>query len=401
MSGTPPSNQNGQIEDNDDEFYSPTNEGNGMLYCNPTEENVSESPALGASLVAKFDSAVSNMGSENPPIEENTAQIPKTCITAGSVLHGSSSKGIEGSGVAARATNQCRTSKKTRGDPIMTPSPRARNLADTFQQQEVRFSDGYDSDGELGPFSSVVEIEGKQDFEEEALPEHCLEPLDGSNLLGPSEIGPPNGASKDTFLTDEANAAQNPASNTKEGEEDTNIEADSQRKDAGLVESSIDQLKVAELKKELKKRKCAVGGNKGELIARLKKAAAEGEPICNRRNKKGAAFKASKPEKAELTGFRPEMKWKVLVANEDSMPEPENPTFSCARAPTVPEEEAEVVPVKYNFNESFDQPTFSGTYKEDDRYANGRVKLGLGRKAKRVKQMCKKGGKVNPKFVCK
>jgi hypothetical protein len=33
-------------------------------------------------------------------------------------------------------------------------------------------------------------------------------------------------------------------------------------------------------------------------------------------------------------------------------------------------------------------------------YTNGQVKLvGLGRKAKRVKQTPKKGGKVNPKFV--
>ena len=268
----------------------------------------------------------------------------------------------------------------------MTPSPRARNLAETFQQREVRFDEGYDSEGELGPFSSVVEIEGKQVAEEEALPQQRKDPLDGSDLLGPSDTGPSNAAAKDTFLTDGANAAQKPASTPTELEEnndETETEAESQQGKADVIlDSQIDKMKVTELKAELKKRKYAVGGKKGELVVRLKKAVALGEPICNQRNQKGTAFKASKPEKPELTGFKEGTKWKVLVANEDCMPEPENPTFTRARAPTVPEAEAEVVPVKYNFNETFNRPTFSGTYEEDDRYANGRVKLGPGGKAK-------------------
>jgi hypothetical protein len=142
-------------------------------------------------------------------------------------------------------------------------------------------------------------------------------------------------------------------------------------------------MKVADLKEQLRDRKCPVGGKKDELVARLKKAVAQGEPICNQRNRKGSAFKASKPVKPKLTGFKEGTEWKVLVTNEDCMPEPENPTFTRAR---VPEAEAEVEPVNYNFNKAFDRPTtFSGTYKEDETYANGRVKLGRGGKAKQVR----------------
>ena len=46
------------------------------------------------------------------------------------------------------------------------------------------------SEGEIGSFSSVVEIEGKQDFEEKALPQQRKDSLDGSDLLGPSDTGP-------------------------------------------------------------------------------------------------------------------------------------------------------------------------------------------------------------------
>jgi hypothetical protein len=401
MSGTPQSDDNSPNEDNDDEFYSPRNEGNGMLHCNPTEDNVIDSPALGIQLAAKFDSAMANPGSENSTISEVTVQPPKTGIPAESVLKGASSKGFEESGEATTATDLLKTPQRRRGNTIMTPSPRARNLATTFQQREVRFDEGYDSEGELGPFSSVVEIEGKQDFDEEALPQERKDDLDGSDLLGPSHTGPPD-AVKDTFSTDAADAAQKPMSTAigdAASNDDTETEVESQQvKHDGLTDSVIQEMKVADLKEQLRKRRCPVGGKKDELVARLKKAVALGEPVYNQRNRKGSAFKASKPVKPELTGFPEGTKWKVLVANEDCMPEPENPTFTRARAPTVPEAEAEVVPVKYNFKETFNRPTFSGTYEEDDTYANGRVKLGRGGKAKRVRRT-RKEGNVNPKFI--
>jgi hypothetical protein len=90
-------------------------------------------------------------------------------------------------------------------------------------------------------------------------------------------------------------------------------------------------MKVSELKQELRKRKCPIYGKKEELIAQLKKALAEGALILNQRNKKGTAFKESRPKPKQLPGlgltsFKAGTKWKLLVANEEVMAEPDNPT---------------------------------------------------------------------------
>ena len=47
----------------------------------------------------------------------------------------------------------------------ITQSPRASNLRN-IQKLEESFSLGYDSDGELGPFTNMEEVEGEQIFEE-------------------------------------------------------------------------------------------------------------------------------------------------------------------------------------------------------------------------------------------
>ena len=168
-----------------------------MLYCNPRDDNVLESPALGTCLAAKFDSAQSNPGSKNSTISENSVQPPKIGITAGSVLKGSSLKGFEVSCEATTATDHLKTPQKTHSNPIMTPSPRVWNLVETFHQREVRFNEGYDSEGELGPISYVVKIEEKQYFKEEALPQQRKDPLAGSDLLGPSHTDTSNAAVKE------------------------------------------------------------------------------------------------------------------------------------------------------------------------------------------------------------
>ena len=47
-------------------------------------------------------------------------------------------------------------------------SPHQRNLG-KLSQMEDKFNEGYDSDGEAGPFCSIEDIEGPQDFDEEPL----------------------------------------------------------------------------------------------------------------------------------------------------------------------------------------------------------------------------------------
>jgi anti-sigma28 factor (negative regulator of flagellin synthesis) len=81
-------------------------------------------------------------------------------------------------------------------------------------------------------------------------------------------------AAKDTFSIDAANAAQKPMS-TATGDaasnDDTETEVESQqvKKHDGLTESVIQEMKVADLKEQLRKRRCRVSGKKDELVARL------------------------------------------------------------------------------------------------------------------------------------
>ena len=50
--------------------------------------------------------------------------------------------------------------------PLNTPSPRAKHLALMLRRNESRFENGYDSDGQIGPFNFMEEVEGPQDYEE-------------------------------------------------------------------------------------------------------------------------------------------------------------------------------------------------------------------------------------------
>jgi hypothetical protein len=50
-----------------------------------------------------------------------------------------------------------------------------------------------------------------------------------------------------------------------------------------------------------------------------------------------------------------------LEPAEESAEEPDNPTHF--HAPTIPADEADVVPVKFNFNEPFKQPQFTSKLK--------------------------------------
>ena len=59
---------------------------------------------------------------------------------------------------------------------IRQPSPRVINLKRILDLSED-FENGYDSDGEIGPFFDCIQYEGEQIFDEEVLPsETPLEP---------------------------------------------------------------------------------------------------------------------------------------------------------------------------------------------------------------------------------
>ena len=54
--------------------------------------------------------------------------------------------------------------------------------------------------------------------------------------------------------------------------------------------------------------------------------------------------------------------WRVLQSNTESVDEPDNDTFKNPRAPTIPEEHAQYVPTKHDFDTHFDRPVFTGKH---------------------------------------
>jgi hypothetical protein len=274
---------------------------------------------------------------------------------------------------------------------MMTQSPHARNLAQSFRQRETRFQDRYNSDGELGPFSSVVDLEGVQDFKEDALPEF-QDALDGSHLHASTIVMV---AKEDTFLTDAA--ANDGAIN--------GISIKLMSQTVITAELDVDKMKVTVLRDKLRKRElsASVHGIKSVLVEHLKQALADEIPVISHqanRKKVNAANKAKTKLllRAQLNGFKVGTRWKVLVANSKAVAEPENPTFTCARAPTVPVDKAATVPVKHHFDERFARPPFMATYKTEESFVNGRLKYNRDGSNHKVKKMVERGC-VNPLFV--
>jgi hypothetical protein len=269
------------IDDTDNVLYSPSNESAGMIHCNPLEDTVAESPVVRTRLVAKFDSAQENAGSKDSTVTENSLPPPKKCLQNVSVLQQLSSVDEEAPCKTTRAKDHVKTPSKTSGGTMTTQSPRARNLAQLFQQRKTRFQDGYNSDGKLGPFSSVVDLEGVQDFEEDALPEF-QDALDGTHVPA-STIA--TAVKEDTFLAD---AAANHGATNK-------IDIKLTSETVATAELDVDKMKVTVLRDKLRKRGVSVHGVKLVLVERLKLALADGVPVISHqanRKRVNAANKA-------------------------------------------------------------------------------------------------------------
>ena len=54
--------------------------------------------------------------------------------------------------------------------PIGPESPRQVNLSKLFSL-DSNFDEGYNSDGEIGPWCDVIVLEGEQDYDEDEIPE--------------------------------------------------------------------------------------------------------------------------------------------------------------------------------------------------------------------------------------
>jgi hypothetical protein len=135
-------------------------------------------------------------------------------------------------------------------------------------------------------------------------------------------------------------------------------------------------MKRADLAVELRKRGQSVGGAKGVLLERLRSALKNKIPVGKKkRGIKKVEIPKTGPTGKETAGFSEGAYWKPLVPSS-IVEEPLNLSFKTAvRAPTVPADEADVVPVKHDFAEVFDRPIFSGTVEKVVMHRNGRVSL--------------------------
>jgi hypothetical protein len=194
-----------------------------------------------------------------------------------------------------------------------------------MMRNQDRFEEGYDSDGMCGPFSTLLEEEGPQMFDEDAAPNH--QPI------------PPEG-----LFTDDTTG------------ENTKLVVAGATGHVPIDVAALNKMTRTELLVELKKRGQMMKGKKvGELLDRLQKAL-DTKIAVLKPGKKKVTAPAKKTTKTgdNLNGFAAGSYWEPLIAITVPIDEPDNPTFMKARAPTVPEEEADVVKLKYDFAEKFD-----------------------------------------------
>ena len=125
-------------------------------------------------------------------------------------------------------------------------------------------------------------------------------------------------------------------------------------------------MKVSELKSELSKRGQPVFGLKAVLLERLRSALQQRLPNLSSADQVARATD-------DLTGFSATARWRALVPNEAAVEEPQNNTS--LRAPTIPADDAEFIPQKHNFSETFDPELFLGKEKIPKRHKNGHLVL--------------------------
>jgi hypothetical protein len=97
-----------------------------------------------------------------------------------------------------------------------------------------------------------------------------------------------------------------------------------------------------------------------------------------KKKRKKDATKANAPRKKSATtsikDFPDGCFWKQLVPSSTAN-KPTNPTFAFARAPTVPEDEADNVTIKWDFAEKFSRPMFQGQHQKSFKLRNGQQKM--------------------------
>ena len=115
--------------------------------------------------------------------------------------------------------------------------------------------------------------------------------------------------------------------------------------------SDIKKMKVADLKLQLEIRGIIPHKLKKDLVDQLVKAIEDRVTV-----------KVDSGIRETIVGFPHTARWKMLEHEETQVVEPDVPSWF--RAPTIPEEEGHIIPVKYNFPHKFERPPFTGQMTE-------------------------------------
>ena len=216
------------------------------------------------------------------------------------------------------------------------PSPQQLNLRN-IARREARFEDGYDSDGEIGPFNDVFEVEGPHDFDEDAVLEMAAPPTvtKAGVVEGNTKVPPPPAAGPPIHVP--------------------------------IEDTAFKEMMKPDLIHEVKIRGQLAQNawKKATLMRSLLAALKDKKVVCGiiEQNKnKGIGGGKDKETPGNEVGkvFASTAKWRMLTPNEEVDEEPANDTFCLPRAPTIDERDVKYVPVKHNFDEKVDIPVFKG-----------------------------------------
>ena len=152
-----------------------------------------------------------------------------------------------------------------------------------------------------------------------------------------------------------------------------------------IFDSNLSKMSTIELKTELKKRGIRGLSNKSKsvLLDMLKVSIQNSDPVLveqhknddmntnnnsnSNNNNQPAAInnntiniinKNRRKKSNDLAGLATSAYWQLLVPEEIPVKEPSN--VADFRAPTIPEGDHAIVPIKYNFSDRFDRPVFVG-----------------------------------------
>ena len=227
----------------------------------------------------------------------------------------------------------------------------------SFNFHEDDLDNGYDTDGQIGPFNDCIELEGEQDFEEDSnIP--VLEVLgrgdtddETNDIVVAVEV-----------INEESTVVNDPLEHVP------------------IEDGVLMKMSKPDLQENLRSRGQRVSGNKGELQKRLKdtlrKKIPVGFSLQKKSESKSSKNKGGGDEQREtgMKTFSKTAHWKILTPDEIPAEEPANPNFSTPRAPTIDGKDAAHVPLKYNFSDKIDRPIFTGLMNVAVKYASGILK---------------------------